>query len=113
MPLLKLQTSSEISNEDKLMESLSAAVSDVTGKPEQYIMIALEKGTFMMGSKKAVAAFAEVRGIGGINREINKKLSERICSIINEELGIPAERIYINFFDIPASNWGWNSSTFG
>ena len=59
------------------------------------------------------AALVEVRGIGGIGGETNKKLSQAICGILNERLDVPENRTYINFFNIPASDWGWNGSTFG
>jgi len=113
MPLLKLQTSVKIADEKEILTALSKAVAETTGKPEQYIMVTLEKGSFLMGAEAGNAAFVEVRGIGGIGGETNKKLSQRICGILKEKLGIPENRTYINFLDIPASDWGWNSSTFG
>ena len=96
-----------------LLAALSEAVSEVTGKPEQYIMVILEKADFMMGKEAGMAAFADIRGIGGISPEINKQLSDKICGIIEERLAVSPSRIYINFTDVPAANWGWNKSTFG
>jgi phenylpyruvate tautomerase PptA (4-oxalocrotonate tautomerase family) len=26
---------------------------------------------------------------------------------------VPPDRIYLNFTDVPAGNWGWNGDTFG
>ncbi|MGA2180101.1 MAG: phenylpyruvate tautomerase MIF-related protein [Verrucomicrobiota bacterium] len=26
---------------------------------------------------------------------------------------MPPDRIYLNFTDVPAANWGWNGNTFG
>ena len=113
MPLVKVQSSKEPEDKTALLADLSGAVSEVTGKPQQYIMAVLDTASFMMEGKETEAAFVEIRGIGGVNGETNRALSEKVCSIINQRLSIPANRIYINFFDISASNWGWNGSTFG
>jgi phenylpyruvate tautomerase PptA (4-oxalocrotonate tautomerase family) len=113
MPLLKVQTSVEIADEKDILTTLSKAVAETTGKPEKYVMVTLEKGSLLMAAEMGDAAFVEVHGIGGIGGETNKKLSQRICGILNDKLSIPENRTYINFFDIPASDWGWNSSTFG
>jgi len=31
---------------------------------------------------------------------------------MNSELGLPADRVYIEFADAPRSMWGWNGGTF-
>jgi hypothetical protein len=33
--------------------------------------------------------------------------------VVNEKLGVPINRVYIEFADAKASLWGWNGSTFG
>ncbi len=33
--------------------------------------------------------------------------------LIEQHLGIPADRIYIGFEDVPGRLWGWNGGTFG
>jgi hypothetical protein len=57
------------------------------------------------------AAFAELRGIG-LPVSKTGELSRLICELIESGLGVPRQRIYINFADIPASQWGWNGQTF-
>ena len=115
MPLISLKTSINIPENKKeaLLTDLTKIVAESTGKPEQYIMAIVEKADFMMGGHPSMAAFADIRGIGGINRETNIKISEKLCALIENRLSISPERVYINFTDIPASNWGCNGSTFG
>jgi phenylpyruvate tautomerase PptA (4-oxalocrotonate tautomerase family) len=36
-----------------------------------------------------------------------------VCALIEQHLGIPAERTYIGFEDVPGRLWGWNGGTFG
>jgi phenylpyruvate tautomerase PptA (4-oxalocrotonate tautomerase family) len=43
----------------------------------------------------------------------NRKLSQQVCKLLNDSLGVPEDRVYLNFTDVEASNWGWNGSTFG
>jgi hypothetical protein len=33
--------------------------------------------------------------------------------LLNDSLGIPPDRVYLNFTDVGAGHWGWNGSTFG
>jgi phenylpyruvate tautomerase PptA (4-oxalocrotonate tautomerase family) len=66
----------------------------------------------MSGSQNA-AAFADLRSIGGINAATCKVLSQKICDYLHKELAIDKDRIYCNFSDVSASNWGWNGTTFG
>ena len=67
----------------------------------------------MMSGKAGDAAFVDVRGIGSLGGETPRKLSQKIGAVLTESLGIPANRIYLNFTDVAASRWGWNGSTFG
>jgi len=37
-------------------------------------------------------------------------MTEAICSILNEELGIPGDKVYVKY--LGTNNWGWNGSNF-
>ena len=115
MPLISLKTSIKLPEDklESLLADMSKIVAESTGKSEQYVMAIVETADFMMGGHLSMAAFAEVRGIGGLSSEINGKISERLCALLENKLEIAPERIYINFTNIPAENWGWNGSTFG
>jgi phenylpyruvate tautomerase len=115
MPLLRLETSASIPDEKRyaLLASLSGIVSETIGKPEQYVMVCINPAAIRMSGESGPAAFVDVRSIGGLSREVNRKLSEKVCSILHEDLGVPPERTYLNFVDTAAANWGWSGSTFG
>jgi phenylpyruvate tautomerase PptA (4-oxalocrotonate tautomerase family) len=66
-----------------------------------------------MSGNAGEAAFVDVRSIGGLSDDVNRRLSQKICKLLNETLGVPQNRIYLNFADVKASHWGWNGSTFG
>ncbi len=115
MPLLKLETTVTLP-EDKqkaLLASFSKTVGETIGKPEQYVMVTLGPASMLMSGKAGPACFGEIRSIGGLNSQVNRELSRKICRLLNESLGIPSDRIYLNFIDVAAANWGWNGSTFG
>jgi phenylpyruvate tautomerase PptA (4-oxalocrotonate tautomerase family) len=115
MPLLKLETTVALS-EDKqktLLSSLSKAVAETVGKPEQYVMVTISQAAMAMSGKPGNAVFVDIRSIGGLSSSVNRKLSEQICKLLNDSLGIPPDRVYLNFSEVDAGNWGWNGSTFG
>ncbi len=115
MPLLKLETSVALSEEKRkaLLASLSKALAGATGKPEQYVMVTANQAAMLMSGKPGDAAFVDIRSIGGLTSEVNRKLSQQVCKLLNDSLGIDPDRIYLNFADVQAGNWGWNASTFG
>ncbi len=115
MPLLKLETSVAISEDKRtaLLASLSKSVAGATGKPEQYVMVTVGQSAMLMSGKPGDTAFVDIRGIGGLTSDVNRKLSQQVCKLLSDSLGIGPDRIYLNFTDVEAGNWGWNGSTFG
>jgi phenylpyruvate tautomerase len=49
---------------------------------------------------------------GAINVGNNGKIQSGVTDAL-EPYGVAANRIYINFFDMPRENVGWNRATFG
>ena len=115
MPLIKIQLSAPVAAEKKkeLIADCSRILAEVTGKPERYVMAVLEAGDFLVAGAPGPAAFLDVRGIGGLTKPVNARLSRQLCDLLKKDLGIAPERIYLNFTDVPATNWGWNGETFG
>ncbi len=115
MPLLKLETTVPLPEQKgkSLLAALSKAVADTTGKPEQYVMVTVTHSAMLMAGKTGDAAFVDIRGIGGLNGETNRKLSQQICKLLKDSLGLAPDRVYLNFTEVEAGNWGWNGSTFG
>ncbi len=115
MPLLKLETTVPLPEEKgkPLLTALSKAVAGTIGKPEQYVMVTVSQSAMLMSGKSGDAAFVDIRSIGGLNGETNRKLSQQICKLLKDSLGIAPDRVYLNFTDAEAANWGWNGNTFG
>ena len=115
MPLLKLETTVALTEDKRnaLLASLSKVVAGTVGKPEQYVMVTAGQAAILMSGKAGAAAFVDIRSIGGLTNDVNRKLSHQVCQLLSEFLGIPPERVFVNFTDVEASRWGWNGSTFG
>jgi phenylpyruvate tautomerase len=115
MPLLKLETTVPLPEEKgkPILAALSKAVAGAIGKPEKYVMVTISHSAMLMSGKVGDAAFVDLRSIGGLNSETNRKLSQQICKLLHESLGVVPDRVYLNFGNVEADNWGWNGSTFG
>lgn len=115
MPLLRLETTIVLNEEKRksLLADLSSIVAETTSKPEQYVMVTVSQSSILISGKAGDAAFVDVRAIGGLTASVNRQLTEKICRLLNQSLGVPGIRIYLNFTDVPGSNWGWDGKTFG
>ena len=115
MPLLKLETTVAVSDDKRkaLLTALSKIVAETVGKPEQYVMVTASPAAIVMSGKAGDAAFVDLRSIGGLSGDVNRQLSGKVCRLLTESLGVPSNRIYLNFTDVGAADWGWNGQTFG
>lgn len=115
MPLLKLETNVALAEDQqsRLLSSLSKAVALAIGKPEQYVMVTLAQTAIRMAGRGGGAAFGDLRSIGGLSPEVNRKLAKEVTQLLSDVLEIPGDRVYLNFSNVEARNWGWNGSTFG
>ncbi|ODS50186.1 MAG: macrophage migration inhibitory factor family protein [Halanaerobium sp. 4-GBenrich] len=112
MPYIKVQTNQKVVEKEELLKKLSAQMAEQLGKPESYIMTALEaelKMTF--GGSTEKTAFIEVKSIG-LKQSMTEELSQFICEFMEQELEIEQDRIYIEFADAPGAMWGWDGGTF-
>ena len=114
MPYLKIQTNLPLSKkaERSVLQDASALVAKELGKPEEFVMVALQPDTPMMfsGTDDPVA-FLELKSIG-LPADKTKRLSRTLCDLINRHLGIRPERVYVKFIDVLHSMWGWKGDTF-
>jgi phenylpyruvate tautomerase len=115
MPLIKIQTNTHLPKEqiDQILPGLSQKASEWLDKPEGYIQIIMEpETTIMFAGKTDPSALIEVRSLGFYGHSI-AEITQALCTFIQEQLDIPQDRIFINFFDLERSHWGWNSKTLG
>ena len=73
-------------------------------------MARLDDNCEMYFEDQSPCCFLEIRSIGSLKPS---EISTPISNFVLERMGIPVDKIYISFQDVPASMWGWNGSTFG
>ena len=110
MPYINLSTSAKVDDKEKLIEEISILVSSLTNKSKRFVMAKLEDNSEMYFEDKSPCCFLEIKSIGSLTpTEMAKPISE----FVSEKMGIPINKIYISFEDVPASMWAWNGRTFG
>ena len=114
MPYLKIQTNLPLTEkaERNILKSASSLVASELEKPEEFVMIAVQPDTpmYFAGSDDPVA-FLELKSIS-LPATRTKQLSQSLCALIKEHLGIPMERVYVKFIDVKRGMWGWKGDSF-
>ena len=110
MPYINVSTSVKVVDKKKLLEEISILISTLTKKSKQFVMAKLDDNCEMYFDDETPSCYLEVKSIGSLNpSEIAKPLSD----FVFRKMGIPIDKIYISFEDVPASLWAWNGRTFG
>jgi phenylpyruvate tautomerase len=94
------------------MTAVSKAIASSLGKPESYVAVCVNDGCDMIwGGENTPCALGSLYSLGAINMENNKKVTAEITKLLSE-FNVPANKMYINFFDVPRENCGYNGATF-
>ena len=110
MPYINFSTSAKIEDKKKLLEEISILVSSLTSKSKRFVMAKINDGSEMYFDDESPCCFLEIKSIGSLNPS---EMAEPISNFVYEKIGIPIDKIYISFEDVPASLWAWNGKTFG
>ncbi|HKY37121.1 MAG TPA: phenylpyruvate tautomerase MIF-related protein [Polyangiaceae bacterium] len=116
MPLLQIQTSAlagRASAPAGLLTRLSADVARELGKPESYVMVSFENDAeLLFGGTAEPACFAQLKNIGTFTPAQTEHLSAVLTKQLSAALGVPPNRIYIEFVDAKPHLWGHDGATF-
>ena len=112
MPFIQINTSSKsVLNNDLLLKEISKKVAELTGKPENYVMTLIQNNSQMtFAGSDEPCCFIKLKSIGSLNPSA---MSKSLCELIESKTNIKPNRIYLEFIDVKAENWGFNGSTFG
>lgn len=114
MPYINTKVSVSVSKEkeESIKKKLGEAIGLIPGKSEQWLMVSMEENCslYFKGSDEKPMAFVEVKLFGKSTKDAYQKVTARITSILQEELAIPAECIYITYTEV--EHWGWNGNNF-
>lgn len=114
MPYLKIQTNQSLDHaqQQQLLGDASQLVASELGKPENYVMVAIEPPVPMsFAGNTEPTAYLELKSIG-LPETKTAGLSLALCTLVENATGISKDRVYIEFADAPRAMWGWNGGTF-
>jgi phenylpyruvate tautomerase len=117
MPLCQVFTNvpaAASSVQQALLADLSGLLAAHFGKPERWVMTCLVPGVAMtFAGTSAPTAFVTVKNIGTMKPDETSALSQGLCARLEKALGVPCDRVYVEFADEVDYLWGWNGGTFG
>ena len=110
MPYINVSTTAKVDDKKKLLEEISILISSLTNKSKRFVMAKLDDNCHLYFDNDTPSCFVEIKSIGSLNPS---EMSKPISDFVYKKMGIPIDRIYISFEDVPASLWAWNGKTFG
>ena len=114
MPYFCIETNQPIDRaaNRELLKKVSAFIAGLLGKPESYVMIAIKPETpLIFDGSDEPAAFVRVKSIG-LPKESCPQMSDKICNLLEQEMHVPKNRVFIDFKDLEREMFGWNGKTF-
>lgn len=113
MPFIQIKTNQKIlpDKQETIKKELGEKIS-LLGKSESWLMIELEQQCCMYFKGKAdkPMAMVEVTIYGKASSEQYEKLTQAITKLLQIELEIVPEKIYISYTE--TQNFGWNGNNF-
>ena len=110
MPFINITTSAKVDDKKKLLDEISSLIASLTNKSKRFVMAKFDDVSHIYFDNESNCCYLEIKSIGALNPS---EMAKPICNFINEKIGIPMDKIYICFEDVPSSMWGWNGKTFG
>jgi len=110
MPYINVSTTAKVDDKKKLLEEISILISSLTNKSKRFVMAKLDDNCHLYFDNDTPSCFVEIKSIGSLNPS---EMAKPISDFVYKKMGIPIDRIYISFVDVPASLWAWNGKTFG
>ena len=110
MPYINIAVSEKVNDKSKLLEEISVLISSLTKKSRKFVMAKIDDNCQIYFDDETPSCFLEIKSIGSLNPS---EMAKPISNFVYDKVGIPIDRIYISFHDVPASFWAWNGRTFG
>ena len=114
MPYIDLKTTAGITKEKEidLKAAFGEAIALIPGKSERWLMVKLEGECkmFLAGDSAQDIAMVEIDIFGRASDDAYNALTDRVCTILNEELSIKKDKIYVKYREV--DHWGWNGENF-
>ena len=98
--------------ETRLKTRLGEAISVFAGQSEYWLMLNFTDQCRMWfrGYNSFPVAMVEVKLFGGADEETCSRMTEILCDLFSEELGISPDHVYVKYEF--SDRWGWNRENF-
>ncbi len=110
MPFIntKLNIPLPAEKEAAIKARLGEAITLFPGKSEYWLMLNFTDNAHMWfrGYNNFPVAYVEIQLFGTATEDACAKMTQTVCTIFKEELGISPEHIYVKYEFVPV--WGWN-----
>lgn len=113
MPFINVKTNTSVSGDAEIAikSALGQAITAIPGKTESWLMLGIEPDCILyFRGDDSPAAMVDVSIFGEENPEAFCNLTEKICTVLTQQLDIESSRIYVKYSAV--KNWGWNGSNF-
>lgn len=113
MPFIDSKVTVKLTEEKKnsVKTRLGQAIS-ILHKAENYLMVGFEDeyDLYMSGNRLEKGAYVSVSLFGNASSDDYEKMTSAICDILQDELGIPGNHVYVTYHGV--NDWGWNGRNF-
>lgn len=114
MPYISTHVTMPLSKEKEIVlkEKLGQAIALIPGKSERWLMTEFQDNCrlYFQGKNDEAIAFIEVKAVGDIAPEAAEKLTAAICDMLQTELDIAPNHVYVKYESTDL--WGWNGFNF-
>lgn len=114
MPYINLKTTKTVAPEkcESLKAAFGKAIESFPGKTEAWLMVGIEDDAklWFKGDASSDSAIVDVDLLGQVNSSASEKMTSVVCDILERELGISPDRIYVKYTGY--NDWGWNGQNF-
>lgn len=114
MPYFAITTNKTISaaDRDELVKKASAFIARLLAKPETYVMVSISPDLPMtFGGSTDPCAYVRLKSIG-LHQSRCDEFAEKISAFMEQQAGIPRNRVFIDFTELQPSLFAWDGKTF-
>ncbi|GMR58327.1 hypothetical protein PMAYCL1PPCAC_28522 [Pristionchus mayeri] len=113
MPMIRVATNVEQTKiPDDFEVKLTDLLTESMGKPRERIMVEVDAGRRIMhGATPGPVCHLTVKSIGCVGEKLNIQHTERVTSFVHGLLGVPKDKIIIEFYDLSPHQVGFNGTT--
>jgi phenylpyruvate tautomerase PptA (4-oxalocrotonate tautomerase family) len=114
MPLMTIRSAAKIDDTavSSMLSACSAKLAELLAQPEAYVMTLFDRPASMtMAGTANPCCLVEIRSVVKLSSDQTQAMAQAFCPMLAEHLGVPPNRIFLNFTDFPRTMWGFNGST--